>query len=108
MTMVTNNTDAIITALENSGIDVECGACMEVAFTGVTTNVHTCASVAQRVDEAITSCLGDESGRWNQAVRYVRRVVMEALSGHRPLKKTRTRDKDLDALKPEGGITNER
>lgn len=33
----------VITALRNSGIDVECGACMEVAFTGATTNKHTCA-----------------------------------------------------------------
>ena len=29
-------------ALKNSGVDTECGACMEVAFTGVTTNQHTC------------------------------------------------------------------
>lgn len=35
-------------ALRNSGIDVECGACMEIAFTGVTTNEHTCAG-AERV-----------------------------------------------------------
>ena len=34
--------DQVVAALRNSGVDVECGACMEVAFTGVTTNQHTC------------------------------------------------------------------
>jgi hypothetical protein len=33
---------AILRALKNYGADVECGACMEVAFTGCTTNQHTC------------------------------------------------------------------
>jgi len=28
--------------LKNYGADVECGACMEIAFTGSTTNEHTC------------------------------------------------------------------
>lgn len=36
----------VITALKNSGVDTECGACMEVAFTGVTTNAHTCQPAA--------------------------------------------------------------
>ena len=31
-----------LAVLRNSGIDTECGACMEVAFTGVTTNQHEC------------------------------------------------------------------
>lgn len=31
-----------IKALKNSGIDTTCGACMEIAFTGITTNAHTC------------------------------------------------------------------
>ena len=35
--------DAVLMMLSNSGIDIECGACMEVAFTGVTTNQHTCS-----------------------------------------------------------------
>lgn len=39
----------VISALRNSGIDVECGACMEVAFTGVTTNAHTCKKTAPHV-----------------------------------------------------------
>lgn len=38
-----------IQALKNSGIDTECGACMEVAFTGVTTNQHTCEAPASPV-----------------------------------------------------------
>lgn len=33
---------AILKALQNVGMDTTCGACMEVAFTGVTTNQHTC------------------------------------------------------------------
>lgn len=33
-----------IRALKNYGADTKCGACMEVAFTGVTTNQHTCQS----------------------------------------------------------------
>ena len=32
----------VIAMLRNVGVDVNCGACMEVAFTGVTTNAHTC------------------------------------------------------------------
>ncbi len=32
----------ILAALKNVGVDTECGACMEVAFTGVTTNAHSC------------------------------------------------------------------
>jgi hypothetical protein len=34
-----------LSALANYGADITCGACMEVAFTGVTTNVHTCKCV---------------------------------------------------------------
>lgn len=29
-------------ALQNCGADTDCGACMEIAFTGATTNQHTC------------------------------------------------------------------
>lgn len=36
----------VIAMLRNVGVDVDCGACMEVAFTGVTTNAHTCQSLA--------------------------------------------------------------
>jgi hypothetical protein len=32
----------IIRILTNLGIDTTCGACMEVGFTGTTTNLHTC------------------------------------------------------------------
>lgn len=32
----------ILQALKNYGADIECGACMEIAFTGATTNEHTC------------------------------------------------------------------
>jgi hypothetical protein len=43
--MSEKNTDLAIAALSNSGVDTSCGACMEVAFTGVTTNAHTCRDV---------------------------------------------------------------
>lgn len=36
-----------VACLKNCGIDVECGACMEVAFTGVTTNAHGCSNKQQ-------------------------------------------------------------
>jgi hypothetical protein len=36
--------DDTVQALENVGVDISCGACMEIAFTGVTTNMHTCVS----------------------------------------------------------------
>lgn len=32
----------VLTILKNSGVDVKCGACMEVAFTGQTTSKHSC------------------------------------------------------------------
>lgn len=32
----------VILALKNSGINTECGACMEVAFTGSSPNEHSC------------------------------------------------------------------
>ena len=32
-----------LAVLKNVGIDTECGACMEVAFTGRTTHAHECA-----------------------------------------------------------------
>jgi hypothetical protein len=32
----------VVKVLRNHGVDTECGACMEVAFTSVTTNAHTC------------------------------------------------------------------
>jgi hypothetical protein len=34
--------DVALAALQNYGADVECGSCMEIAFTGDTTNKHTC------------------------------------------------------------------
>lgn len=33
----------VVQILQNVGISVKCGACMELAFTGVTTSGHTCA-----------------------------------------------------------------
>lgn len=41
-----NPTDFAVACLRNSGIDVACGACMEVAFTGATTAAHTCTKAA--------------------------------------------------------------
>jgi hypothetical protein len=32
----------VLQVLKNLGIDVECGACMETAFTNLTTHQHTC------------------------------------------------------------------
>jgi hypothetical protein len=43
--------ETTLQALKNSGVDIECGACMETAFTGLTTSVHTCAH-PQQVDMA--------------------------------------------------------
>jgi len=34
--------EEVVQILKNVGVDVDCGACMEVAFTGTTTNTHTC------------------------------------------------------------------
>lgn len=36
--------EEVIKILTNLGVDTSCGACMEVAFTGVTTNSHTCSN----------------------------------------------------------------
>lgn len=35
--------DDVIAILRNYGVDLACGACAEIGFTGITTNVHTCA-----------------------------------------------------------------
>ncbi len=34
---------ALLAVMRNCGVDVECGACCEVGFTGVTLAAHTCA-----------------------------------------------------------------
>ena len=34
--------DEVFQILENIGYDVECAACVEIAFTGVTTDGHSC------------------------------------------------------------------
>lgn len=51
-----NKTDVdskeVLTALRNFGIDTECGSCMEIAFTGVTTHEHTCSD-HPRVDVTV-------------------------------------------------------
>lgn len=31
-----------LACMKNMGIDTECGACMEIAFTGITQAKHTC------------------------------------------------------------------
>lgn len=38
--------DFVIACLRNSGVDTTCGACVEVAFAGVTTASHTCEKPA--------------------------------------------------------------
>jgi hypothetical protein len=43
----TYSTEDVLHVLHNSGVDTDCGACMEVAFTGVTTNQHICRQAAQ-------------------------------------------------------------
>lgn len=52
--------DQIIQALKNVGIDVECGACMEVAFTGVTQAEHTCKKTEPPLLQCI-DCKNTES-----------------------------------------------
>jgi hypothetical protein len=42
LAMVTDRTAFVTQVLQNLGIDTRCGACMEVGFTGMTTNRHTC------------------------------------------------------------------
>lgn len=46
----------VLQALKNSGIDIDCGACMEVAFTGVTTNAHTCSNHAVKAEIHYIGC----------------------------------------------------
>ncbi len=38
----TNHIRDTLLALKNYGADTECGACMEIAFTGMTMNQHDC------------------------------------------------------------------
>lgn len=33
----------VMQILKNFGVDINCGACMEIAYTGVTTNTHECS-----------------------------------------------------------------
>lgn len=44
----------VIRILKNVGEDVECGACMEIAFTGVTTNQHECKDNKGAVTVTVT------------------------------------------------------
>lgn len=46
----------IVTALKNSGVDIMCGACMEVAFTSVSTNSHTCSRLAAQAPIECSIC----------------------------------------------------
>lgn len=39
--------EEVIQVLRNMGVDVACGACMEVVFTGVTLAEHSCALIAR-------------------------------------------------------------
>lgn len=39
------STPEVLQILRNVGVNVECGSCAEIAFTGATTNAHTCKEV---------------------------------------------------------------
>lgn len=41
--------DEVLQILKNAGVDVTCGACAEVAFTGATLATHTCSAVGKGV-----------------------------------------------------------
>lgn len=41
--------DAVLKILENLGHDVKCGACMEIAFTSQTTNLHSCKLLGPKI-----------------------------------------------------------
>lgn len=38
----TDSDELVAAVLKNFGVDTDCGACMEIGYTGVTTNQHTC------------------------------------------------------------------
>lgn len=62
---LTDATDLAIMMLKNAGVDVTCGACMEVAFTGMTTNQHTCKET--NMNDARTLALKAlEAIQWNK------------------------------------------
>jgi hypothetical protein len=44
---LTFSLDEVLQILKNAGVDVTCGACMEVAFTGTTFSTHTCLALAE-------------------------------------------------------------
>ena len=49
---LTFSLDEVLQILKNAGVDVTCGACMELAFTGTTLAAHTCS--AENVGEVTT------------------------------------------------------
>ena len=50
----------VLNILKNSGVDVDCGACMEVAFTGGTLAQHTCKSgYMPRIEQGDMVLLGE-------------------------------------------------
>lgn len=57
---MTYTIEQVVQILTNSGIDTTCGACMEVAFTGTTTNVHTCKQPVSPLLQCI-DCKNTES-----------------------------------------------
>lgn len=57
---MSDDVTSIIQALKNSGIDIECGACMEIAFTGVTTNEHTCDVKNEMIVTVERCCTGND------------------------------------------------
>ena len=67
--------DETITALRNSGIDVTCGACMEVAYTGVTTNAHTCKLEPRQPHAALIAEIEQQLADYK--LRYPHRYAMD-------------------------------
>lgn len=61
--------DGTILALKNMGIDVECGACMEIAFTGVTTNMHSCLAALHTAVPAQEVPRGNQHAAFDAAVQ---------------------------------------
>lgn len=52
-----DSTAAIVQALKNYGADVECGACMEIAFTGMTQAEHDCPGPREKVTVELASAV---------------------------------------------------
>ena len=59
--MTTYTREEVFQILRNLGHDVECGACMSVAFTGVNIHAHTCEDGRAMPDVVIETSLPGES-----------------------------------------------